>query len=316
MTKLAFLISVPRAGSTLIQRYLNLHPEIASASEPWLCLPHVYARQTEGVSACYGTLTANVAVREFVEKLPRGEEDYNAALRNFFMELYAKAANRSTFFLDKTPRYYYIIPQLMEIFPDAKVILLFRNPLSVLSSVIQTWSRGSFQRIPVFHDDLFIGPKLIAQAKTTYPKRIHALNYETFIDQPLETMNEIFAYLGIKGLGKLPEEAPKSVDDGKMGDKTGASEYKAISKSAQDKWMTCLDNKFRAIFAKRYLKSLGKEVLTTSGYDMGKLVEKLRKGKGDNLGALRDGFWYCYGYTQMLTKRYGIKIVNHNDVGK
>jgi len=37
--KIAFLISLPRAGSTLLQRLLMAHSGIASCGEPWLALP-------------------------------------------------------------------------------------------------------------------------------------------------------------------------------------------------------------------------------------------------------------------------------------
>ena len=34
-----FLFSLPRSGSTLLQRVLMSHKDIASVAEPWLMLP-------------------------------------------------------------------------------------------------------------------------------------------------------------------------------------------------------------------------------------------------------------------------------------
>ena len=82
--------------------------------------------------------------------LPDGEDDYWSALRGFALELYAKAAEPdATHFLDKTPRYHYIAPELFRLFPDAKVVFLWRNPLAVVASIVETWTQGQVERGPV-----------------------------------------------------------------------------------------------------------------------------------------------------------------------
>src|SRR5665213_3086127 len=48
-----FIFSISRSGSTLLQRVLAAHPEVATVSEPWLLLPFVYSMRTEGVIADY-----------------------------------------------------------------------------------------------------------------------------------------------------------------------------------------------------------------------------------------------------------------------
>jgi len=46
-----FLISQPRAGSTLSQRMLGSHPDIYTVSEPWLMLHPLYPLRSEGHQA-------------------------------------------------------------------------------------------------------------------------------------------------------------------------------------------------------------------------------------------------------------------------
>ena len=48
-----FIISQPRAGSTLLQRLLATHPQIQTIGEPWLAIPFVYALREKGVTAEY-----------------------------------------------------------------------------------------------------------------------------------------------------------------------------------------------------------------------------------------------------------------------
>ena len=46
--KIIFLISLPRSGSTLLQKMLTVSPEIYSVAEPWLMLPLAFMLKKEG----------------------------------------------------------------------------------------------------------------------------------------------------------------------------------------------------------------------------------------------------------------------------
>ena len=48
---LVFIISQPKAGSTLLQRLLAGHPDIQTSAETWLMLHPVYGLRTRGVAA-------------------------------------------------------------------------------------------------------------------------------------------------------------------------------------------------------------------------------------------------------------------------
>ena len=63
---LIFLISLPRSGSTMLQRVLVGHSEIESSAEPWLMLPLVYSRRENGITAEYGGDWARLATDEFL----------------------------------------------------------------------------------------------------------------------------------------------------------------------------------------------------------------------------------------------------------
>ena len=60
-----FLFSLPRSGSTLAQRIIASHAEIATTAEPWLLLPCLYALRHGGVYAEYSQATAVKAIRDF-----------------------------------------------------------------------------------------------------------------------------------------------------------------------------------------------------------------------------------------------------------
>ena len=45
--KLIFLFSLPRSGSTLVQRVLAVHDALITASEPWLLLSLIASKKSE-----------------------------------------------------------------------------------------------------------------------------------------------------------------------------------------------------------------------------------------------------------------------------
>src|SRR5713101_1022969 len=138
---LIFIISQPRAGSTLLQRILAGHPRIFATAEPWLMLHPLYALKDCGLKAEYDATLARSALGDFCEILQGGEEAYVEAIRAMSVSLYNNAlrAGGRERFLDKTPRYYFVCEELRRVFPKAKYIFLLRNPLSVLASILATW---------------------------------------------------------------------------------------------------------------------------------------------------------------------------------
>lgn len=132
---LIFLISQPRAGSTLLQRILGSHPDIHTVSEPWIMLHPFYATRADGIETEYQQRTARVGVGSFIDALPDGRNDHDEGIRRMYAHLYARVLEGSgkSRFLDKTPRYYLVIPDLRRVFPEARFVVLFRNPLAVLA---------------------------------------------------------------------------------------------------------------------------------------------------------------------------------------
>src|SRR5215831_7821667 len=116
-----FILSIPRTGSTLLQRILGSHDAIGTASEPWFLLPLLYALRERGVHAEYEHAVMSRGVRGFAtEYLPHGTDSYLEAVHDLALRLYAEAAPGKTYFLDKTPRYHHIADDLLELFPEGR----------------------------------------------------------------------------------------------------------------------------------------------------------------------------------------------------
>ena len=136
-SNVVFLLSSPRAGSTLLSAILNRHSRILCPAEPWflLSLHALYHDIGTGIAA-YNRGLADIGLREFA-----GGDEFLRAARAFASSLYGSrlvAAGRSVF-VDKTPRYYHILPFLAALFPRARMIWLKRNPLDVAASYKTSW---------------------------------------------------------------------------------------------------------------------------------------------------------------------------------
>ncbi len=269
-----FLLSMPRSGSTLAQRVLAAHPEVATAAEPWLLLPHAYALRKRGIAAEYTQPVAARAIREFVESLPGGEQDYWNALRDFALALYGKASTpEARYFLDKTPRYHFIMPELLRMFPDAKVIFLWRNPLAVVASICETWTRGRWT-VDRWKGDLD-GIIDLVDAYRGLGDQAKAVKFESLVADPSGTWPGLFDWLGLEFDPEVLTSFAGVQLEGSMGDPTGVKAYQRLSTEPLDKWRRQLGSPWRKRWCRAWLERIGAERLGVMGYELDVLLADL-----------------------------------------
>lgn len=298
-----FLFSLPRSGSTLLQRVLMGHGQIASVAEPWLLLPFLSITTNSSVAVTeYGYDASKVAFGDFIANLPNKEDDYYQALASFASDLYQKqCVNNEQYFLDKTPRYYYIIPEIAKIFPNAKFIFLFRNPVQIMSSVIQTYVEDSLHELYVNRADLYYGPKILSNGYQLLKDKSYALHYEDFVQNPKQYTQEICNYLGLEFTNDMLTNFNDQNTRGRLGDSTGIYEYSSISKQSLDKWQQTFATKFKKQYLTKYINKIDDNVLTALGYDKAQIIKQIDKlPSSDKLVFIRD--WYDLIHTKLLFK--------------
>jgi hypothetical protein len=273
-----FIFSLPRSGSSLLQRLLAGHPEIETVPEPWLLLPLFYLFRDKGIYADFDYSVYREAVRGLIDRLPDKESDYFNAVEKLLDSLYEKLAGDAEYFLDKTPRYHVIAAEIMAAFPESKFIFLFRNPLAILASVISTWKWAH-----IFRFDLYAGLDALCDAFANSQAEIAAVHYETLVQKPEKTLNEICHYLGIPARSDLIEAlSEKPIPAGELGHPVplrGEREGydRAISMDSVKRWVDVLrSNPIRWLQAKRYLDWIGEDRLDLMGYQIHDLEKLLR----------------------------------------
>ncbi|MGA2455492.1 MAG: sulfotransferase [Solirubrobacteraceae bacterium] len=268
-----FIFSVPRSGSTLVQRIIAAHDEVATVSEPWLVLPYAYTLRRHGVSAEYQHPLMVDAITDFCSELPAMEEDYRSALRECILGLYEKAASsEARYFLDKSPPYCLVSEEIMSLFPEAKCIFLWRNPLSIVASIIETWEPW---RPTLFREDLFIGLPRLVSAYTAASSRAHSVRFEDLVGGDQCQWSALMDYIGIPFQRDTLHSFSEVKLSGRMGDPTGRRQYSSLSSEPEQKWRRTLANPLRMEWARRYLNFLGSARLATMGYDYERLRSDL-----------------------------------------
>lgn len=233
--------------------------------------------KTEGISSIYGHRTLANAITGFIDGLPNKRDDYLVASREFLTKMYTLGSATDTkYFLDKSPRYHLIVDDLIEAFPDAKFIFLWRNPLAVASSMINTWGKGQWN-LYMFWVDLYRGIDSLTLAFNNNKDRSLAIRYEDLASAPDKELAKAMAYLELENNDAMIEAFSKSktLDAPGRGDPTGQYKYQGISQGSMDSWKSVMANPFRKAWSRNYLEWVGNERLDIMGYDKDHLESEL-----------------------------------------
>lgn len=287
-----FLLSLPRSGSTLVQRVIAAHPAVATRPEPWLLLPQFYALRRDGARYEYGR-SGPEALRGFADSLRGGEAGYLNELEEFALRLYGRACDEGErYFLDKTPRYHFIVEELFRTFPRAKFIFLWRNPLAVVASLVQTWRHGGWS-VDRWRMDLYNGLARLLVAADANADRSLGVRYEDLVTG--SGWPSVFEYLELDFDAALLESFHHVTLPGPFGD-PGRYQLGSLSTASVDKWVQTFDTPFRRVWARRYLRWVGPARLRQMGYDSTQLQEALnREPVRRPLEALPDALAYLSG---------------------
>jgi hypothetical protein len=303
VTRPIFLLSLPRSGSTLVQRILAGHADIATSPEPWILLPQVYAMRERGVYAEYGQTPASRAIREFAERLPGGTEDYEAELRAFVSRLYERASGGTrTYFLDKTPRYHHIVEDLFRLFPDGKFVFLWRNPLSIAASISETWGRGRWN-VEKYRDDLYGAVEHLVAARGSHPTRSVGVRFEDLVTSSPGSWERLFDHLELEFDPEILTSFDSVKLQARMGDPTGSRTYRTLSTEPLDKWKQTLSNPIRKRWCRSYLEWIGQPRLAAMGYELKDLLSELDDVPSSRRRLASDLAAMAYGRVRRVRRR-------------
>jgi len=305
-----FVLSLPRSGSTLLQKMLAVSPQVATVAEPWICLPLAAMLEPHAIVAEYWHENCAQALEDLFQELPGGRGEYARRAADFVRGIYGSVAGDSgaTVFVDKTPRYYLIVPFLAEAFPDARFVFLFRNPLEVLASILKAWHKDRIgPLLKGNYVDLVRGPGLLAEAQRMLGDRALSIHYSRLVADPEAEVKRTCAYLDIPFEPAMLTDYRQVEFKGRMGDPEGARSYDGVSTDSLAKWKRGLGNFYRKAYARRYVRFLGPDTLAAFGLEEGALLAEIDAIPTTYRGAVRDAAGHA-----LLT---AVRWLNHHTTG-
>jgi hypothetical protein len=201
-----FIVGCPRSGTTLLRRMLDSHSEIAVTPETHFGANYVKKRDRFGVEGepsarralldefCRSAGFREMAIDEssFRARAEADPKDPWLPLR-IAMQDFGRL-RKSTIVGEKTPSHAVQITALSEAFPDARFLMLRRDPRAVVASWHRTtWSKRTSTEISEKwrHDS-----HAMRRAGRSLPGRCLEVRYEELVSDPTAVLKTICAFLG------------------------------------------------------------------------------------------------------------------------
>ena len=188
-----FLISMPRAGSTLLEQMLDQHPDIEAVGE----LPYVRAlvRSALEIHTCRRPLTVPEMVLEM------SSDEAKAFSQDYMHRASLHWKGRPRYFIDKMPMNWTEIPFIRRILPQARFIEIRRDAMDCcFSNYIHYFSRAHSSSFSQRH----IGSAYVDHVRMTdylrsiAPGLIHFIRYEELIADAEPILRQALDYLNLE----------------------------------------------------------------------------------------------------------------------
>lgn len=262
---IVFIISLPRSGSTLLQRLLDSHQNVSTLGEISLLLRFLGDQGEVFRFADYRECNLEIAKSDIRKVWPEFDKIYLEHIRLLMQNIYSKLAGQKSIFIDKTPSYTLIVEKIYECFPDAKFIVLWRHPLAVAASVSKTYCCNTWY-FDNFLVDLTSGIDRMNDFDTPNKERVFSLRYEDLVQSPHEQLEKIGKFLNIEGLPLVLKKILPKTNHGTLGDQIGTFKYKHVSTESLDKWKQQYQTIYRQNWAKKYFDTDRGKWLNDRGY--------------------------------------------------
>lgn len=193
----AFVIAPFRSGTTLVRLILDSHPDIAAPPETFM-FSHILAplRDERMTRAMWNLGYHRDAMALALGDCARG-----------FLEGYALSKGKR-FWIEKTPAYVDLLPELREAMPDARYIMLYRHPYDIVRSMNERNMVATQPEIACHRahhpSDLATYCAFVADQhgkmrafQEAHPDRCVELRYERLVAAPKDEIGALCGFLGL-----------------------------------------------------------------------------------------------------------------------
>jgi len=191
-----FILGAPRSGTTLVEQVLSAHSAVRAGGEhAWLGELRTVAQRLSPYGGDFpGCLDSTAAA---------DERHLAAVLRDHYFaraEMAGLTGSGARLFTDKTPFNEINLPLLLMVFPDAKLVLVKRDPRDVAVSMLSNNLSHGFNcafRIEDIVRHLAATEALVASYRRELEFAVHVLQYERFVADPEAETRRLLAHVGL-----------------------------------------------------------------------------------------------------------------------
>ncbi len=210
--RLIFLVGAPRSGTTLLQNLIACHPDVASAPET-----HFFVHATPALlyernlpPICKRRLpdriepkSAERLVARLAAAMKRNGLDTAAFESNFAGDgirtrdlanrFFASQADGAAIFLEKSPPHVFFVPEIRDVYPDAKIVNIVRDPRDVVASINEMLDRQGKSGRTVFERARVWSASVNAAQRHD----LFTVRYEDLVLNRDEVLRSVFGHLDL-----------------------------------------------------------------------------------------------------------------------
>jgi tetratricopeptide (TPR) repeat protein len=190
-----FIVGLPRSGTTLLERILAGHHQLADAGEL-----RDFVFQTRWMCNAPGGPNLDLALAQRAEEIndwARLGERYLAHTR---WRATRRDGNAPLFYTDKLPLNFLNIGYIVRALPNAKIVHMIRDPMdtcfSNLKELFASPYTHSYDQIEMA-DHYRRYRQLMAHWTGQFPDRIHQVRYSELVSEPEGTTRALLEHLGL-----------------------------------------------------------------------------------------------------------------------
>ncbi|MEX2125306.1 MAG: sulfotransferase [Woeseia sp.] len=186
-----FIVSLPRAGSTLLEQILASHSQVEGTAE----LPDIIA-----ISRRLGQKSRKNPASNYPEILADLSAEQVRELGESYMSTTQVQRRGKPFFIDKMPNNFQHIGLIHLILPNAKIIDARRHPMAgCFSCFKQLFARGQtftydLTNLGRYYRDYV---RLMDHWEEVLPGRVHRVQYEDMVDDTEAQIRAVLDYCGL-----------------------------------------------------------------------------------------------------------------------
>lgn len=185
-----FIVGMPRSGTTLLERMLGGHPQVADAGEL-----RDFTFQARCLTGCAGALDTDVALARSLELWT----DWARLGRRYLSHTQWRARGRP-FYTDKMPVNFLNLGWIAKALPRARFLHMVREPMDVcFSNLKQLFAPGNAHSFDLLEmaDHYVLYRDLMAHWHNVFSGRVLDIDYRALVTDPQTTARQVLDFCSL-----------------------------------------------------------------------------------------------------------------------